>query len=68
MSGNPAQAPGHELWPSLPIAEWQDTQVAHTSSAPKGSRLSFRFNVPDDLAESDADQSEDAYYLWRLNL
>ncbi len=49
-------------------AEWQDTQSAHTSSGAKGSRLSFRFDVPDNLKESDADQSEDAYYLWRLNL
>ena len=49
-------------------AKWQDTQVAHTASGAKGSRLSFRFDVPDNLSESAADQSEDAYYLWRLNL
>jgi hypothetical protein len=49
-------------------AEWQDTQVAHTSSGPKGSRLSFRFAVPENLKESDADQSEGSYYLWRLNI
>jgi len=49
-------------------AKWQDKQIAHTESGPKGTRLSFRFDVPAGLAESDADQSTDAYYLWRLNL
>ncbi len=49
-------------------AAWQDVQVAHTSSSLQGSRLSFQFVVPDGLDESDADQSEDSYYLWRLNL
>jgi hypothetical protein len=49
-------------------AKWQDTQVAHVTSGSKGTRLSFRFDVPADLAESDADQSTDAYNLWRLNL
>lgn len=49
-------------------AKWQDTQVAHATTGPMGSRLSFRFDVPNDLAASDADQSEDSYYIWRLNL
>jgi hypothetical protein len=49
-------------------AEWQDTQVAHVSPGNRGSRLSFRFDVPQDLHDSDADQGEDSYYLWRLNL
>ena len=49
-------------------AEWQDTQVAHVSSSAKGSRLSFRFDVPENLVESDADQSEESYYLWRINV
>ncbi len=49
-------------------AEWQDTQVAHVSSAAKGSRLSFRFDVPENLEESDVDKSEGSYYLWRLNI
>jgi len=49
-------------------AKWQDTQLAHTESGPNGTRLSFRFDVPDDLEQSDADQSEDEYYIWRLNL
>jgi len=49
-------------------AVWQDTQVAHVSSGSKGSILSFRFDVPEQLAESEADQSDDEYYLWRLNV
>jgi hypothetical protein len=49
-------------------AKWQDTQVAHMTSGPKGSRLSFRFEVPEDLSESAADKREDAYDLWRLNV
>jgi hypothetical protein len=48
--------------------EWQDTQVAHVSSGVKGSRLSFRFDVPENLQESAADQSDESYYLWRLNV
>ena len=49
-------------------AEWQESQVAHVGSGGSGSRLSFRFDVPDNLEPSDADQSDDRYYLWRLNL
>ncbi len=49
-------------------AKWQDTQVAHSTTGPKRTRLSFRFDVPQGLNESDADQSEDSYDLWRLNL
>jgi hypothetical protein len=49
-------------------AKWQDSQVAHSTSGPGGTRLSFRFDVPDNLAESDADQHEESYDLWRLNL
>jgi hypothetical protein len=48
-------------------AMWQDVQIAHTSSGTKGMRLSFRFAVPEGLDESDAGQSEDSYYIWRLN-
>jgi hypothetical protein len=49
-------------------AEWQDTQVAHTTSGVQGTRLSFRFDVPRNLDESDAEQTEENYYLWQLNL
>ena len=49
-------------------AEWQDTQVAHATSGAQGTRLSFRFDVPKNLNESDAEQAEENYYLWQLNL
>jgi hypothetical protein len=49
-------------------AEWQDTQVAHATSGVQGTRLSFRFDVPKSLNESDAEKTEDSYYLWQLNL
>jgi hypothetical protein len=49
-------------------AKWQDTQIAHATAGARGTRLEFRFDVPDDLNESDADQSDDQYYLWQLNL
>lgn len=49
-------------------AKWQDSLVAHAAPGPRGTRLSFRFDVPEDLAESDAVQGNGAYHLWRLNL
>ena len=49
-------------------AKWQDKQIAHSESGPNGTRLSFRFGVPEGLTESDADQSCDDYHIWRLNL
>ena len=49
-------------------AEWQDKQVAHVASGPRGSRLAFRFEVPGGLSESAAVQGDDVYYLWRLNV
>jgi hypothetical protein len=48
--------------------KWQDVQVAHAMPGARGTRVSFRFDVPDDQHESDVDRSEDSYYLWRLNL
>lgn len=49
-------------------AMWQDRQIAHLETGPKGTRLSFRFDVPHGLDESDADQTGNDYHLWRLNL
>lgn len=49
-------------------ALWQDELVAHAESAPSGTRLTFRFDVPEGLRESDAEQFGDSYKLWRLNL
>ena len=49
------------------MAEWQDMIVAHADSTGSGTRLTFRFDVPEGLDESDAER-EDTYYIWRLNL
>ena len=48
-------------------AEWQDAIVAHAEPGGRGTRLTFRFDVPEGLSESDVDQ-DDSYYLWRLGL
>jgi hypothetical protein len=49
-------------------AEWQDEIIAHAEPGGKGTRLTFRFDVPDRLNASDAQQNADEYYVWRLNL
>ncbi len=49
-------------------AKWQDELVAHAEPGGKGTRLTFRFDVPDGLDESDAEQSGNSYFKWRLNL
>ena len=49
-------------------AKWQDMIVAHAESTGSGTRLTFRFDVPAGLRESDALREEDTYYLWRLDL
>ncbi len=49
-------------------ASWQDRLVAHAEPGGKGTRLTFRFDVPKALQESDARQEGDSYDLWRLNL
>jgi len=48
-------------------AKWQDSLVAHAKHGALGTRLTFRFDVPEGLDASDTDQ-DDSYYLWRLNL
>ncbi len=49
-------------------ATWQDEVVAHTELCSTGTRLIFRFDVPDGLSKSDAQRSGDSYDLWRLGL
>ena len=49
-------------------AEWQESQVAHSEFQSRGTRVSFRFDVPDHLSGSDAEQANDTYYFWRLNI
>ena len=48
-------------------AKWQDIIVAHAETTGSGTRLTFRFDVPEGLDESDAER-EDTYYIWRLGL
>ena len=48
-------------------AEWQETMVAFAEPGANGTRLIFRFDIPEGLDASDTDQ-DDSYYLWRLNL
>jgi hypothetical protein len=49
-------------------AKWQDSQVVRGEPGSKGTRLTFRFDVPAGLTESNAAKKSDSYYLWRLNL
>ena len=49
-------------------AKWQDTIVAHSESTGSGTRLTFRFDVPEELNESDALREGDSYHIWRLDL
>ena len=50
---------------------WSEKGIAHstiaTSPSGTGTRLSFRFNVPDNLPESDVVQSGN-YHFWRIKL
>ena len=48
-------------------ALWQDALIAHSEPGGRGTRLTFRFDVPEGLRESDAD-TDDSYYEWRLAL
>ena len=49
-------------------AKWQDSSVAYAEAGGRGTRLVFRFDVPQGLAESDAQKAGDNYHLWRLSL
>ena len=48
-------------------AIWQDKLVAHAEPGGRGTRLTFRFDVPGDLKPSDVEH-DDSYYTWRLNV
>ncbi len=48
-------------------AKWQDAMLAHAEHGARGTRLTFRFDVPEGLDASDTDK-DDSYYVWRLNL
>ena len=49
-------------------AKWQDTRIAHAATGAQGTRLTFRFDVPGELDESDAVRDDSAWHLWRLSL
>ena len=46
---------------------WAEEGSASVRKVTEGVLLSFRFNVPEDLPEADAEQTDD-YYFWRLHL
>ena len=46
---------------------WQSEGVAHHERGPLGTRLSFRFDVPEDKSETEPDDQQ-SYILWKVNL
>jgi len=48
-------------------AVWQKNLIAHAATGPNGTRLTFRFDVPEDCRQSDTEK-DDSYHVWRLNL
>ncbi|MGB5491723.1 MAG: DUF3592 domain-containing protein [Woeseiaceae bacterium] len=48
-------------------AEWQDNLVAFAEPGARGTKLTFRFDVPEGLNPSDTDH-DDSYHVWRLSL
>jgi len=46
---------------------WQTEGFCHTQSGPRGTRLSFRFDLPEDLPESE-DDSQTRYHFWRVRI
>ncbi len=48
-------------------AVWQKNLIAHAEMGSNGTRLTFRFDVPEDGRESDT-KKDDSYFAWRLNV
>lgn len=48
-------------------ALWQDHRVAHAQAGTNGTRLTFRFDVPEGLHASDTEKNSSCY-SWRLHL
>jgi hypothetical protein len=48
-------------------ALWQDSTIAHAAVSAKGTRLTFRFDIPEGFNESDTEM-DDSYHIWRLSL
>lgn len=49
-------------------ALWQDDITATAEPGPEGTRLVFRFDVPEGLEASDADPDDRSRCIWRLNV
>ena len=47
--------------------KWQTEGVCHTERTGEGTRLIFRFSVPEGLRETDMEKSG-TYYLWRVSV
>jgi len=47
---------------------WQSTTVAHSEAGIYGTRLVFRFDVPEGLPPSDVAPESSDYELWRVNV
>jgi hypothetical protein len=48
-------------------AVWQKNLIAHAETGSNGTRLTFRFDVPENCRASDTEK-DDSYHMWRLNL
>lgn len=48
--------------------KWQKEIVAHSERGIKGTRITFRFDVPEGLTPSDADPDTSDYYFWKINV
>lgn len=48
-------------------ALWQEKLIAHAEPGTNGTRVIFRFDVPDGLREADTEK-DDNYHKWQLNL
>lgn len=49
-------------------ALWQDDQLVAADPGPEGTRIVFRFDVPEGQYASDAVTQGDTWFLWRLNV
>ena len=47
---------------------WQNTGQSHQGQSERGAHFQFRFDVPDNLPESDIGGRSSSYHLWRLTL
>jgi|SaaInl5LU_22_DNA_1037371.scaffolds.fasta_scaffold15383_3 hypothetical protein len=48
--------------------KWQNTGVCHLDQSARGTVFKFRFDLPNDLPESDVEKRSQNYYFWRVLL